>query len=465
MIERKGELPAFNIFEVGLISIFDAQTYLEKLGLGDFLFQLPTSTAKMLRDLVQRPLFLDMISQTAGTLRASPSKGVTELTLFDDYVEGWWRRSLRQTANSEGQLKLHHVAAILEGAAYLMNSKRSDAITDDDLDTLVQDELERGLFQLSLSGIQKQARERLILVPDFTERYRRLTFRHDSLRAYFAARALANLMKLGKRSAVDLFTLDDVSLAFFLLIARRDTLVRSTLESWYEEEISSSGYRADGIGATLLLWSLHTKRQGSSEYLRTFFRGVDTDRHALKLLLGSLQEMDLANLDFSQLSMSGAKLTKTILTGADFLDTDLTGADLTGARLARAKLIGTKVRGAVFSGARFERALIEGVYASSVVFDGCKFEGATLKHCTFFGPNTRFAAADFHGATLESVSFESVELPCASFDLAKATNCSWTKKCNLSGASFRGIDWNKNIISPDCQTDGAIGIDPDEPED
>jgi hypothetical protein len=195
----EGASHGFTLIHMGLLSIAEAQSYLENRGLGNFLRDIPSGTAKRLRDLIRRPLFLEMVSGTAEAFRGQSVRHLTELTLFEEYVKGWAEREVLQTSGPFARWSTRHVQGFLARAAYVMLVKGQDTIGEEDVHDLLRDYLPQGRGEHRLSELDRLARERLVLVPDFVPGERRFTFRHESLQGFFAAYYLYDWLKRTSR--------------------------------------------------------------------------------------------------------------------------------------------------------------------------------------------------------------------------------------------------------------------------
>jgi GTPase SAR1 family protein len=177
----------FEVIQLQLWDIDDAQTYLALRGLGEFLSELPTGTHRRLRDLIRRPLFLEMISATAEKLRRLPARELNELSLFEEYLTSWCDREVLQAGGPFEHWKPPEVYSFLAHVAYAMTRDGEDSLSEETLKEIVRQCFHDTSDYFSMSALYTIASERLILVPDFSLEQRRFTFRHDSLRSYFTA--------------------------------------------------------------------------------------------------------------------------------------------------------------------------------------------------------------------------------------------------------------------------------------
>ena len=105
---------------------------------------------------------------------------------------------------------------------------------------------------------------------------------------------------------------------------------------------------------------------------------------------------------------SGANLTGAYLTGADLTGADLTSARFTGAHFSRADLSGADLSGAFLSGAYLSGAYLSGADLSSADLSGAHLTGAHLPLANLH--HTNLARADLTGADLTGADLTGADL-------------------------------------------------------
>src|SRR5262249_3614688 len=144
-----------------------------------------------------------------------------------------------------------------------------------------------------LVTLEKQATNRLLLVPEFAPSERRFTFRHDSLRSYFCARYLHQQFISDPNLFVATATFDSGSLLFFLAIVKNEQAAHSILSNISHSEVHNQTYRKDILGVLTLYWAIDNKKL-NSDYFRDFCANAPPPMRALLV-------SNLSNRDFSSL--------------------------------------------------------------------------------------------------------------------------------------------------------------------
>lgn len=141
----------------------------------------------------------------------------------------------------------------------------------------------------------------------------------------------------------------------------------------------------------------------------------------------SLMSLDVADTNLSGATLVGAELFTedgavwggVDLTGADLTNAYLGGMDLTGAILTNATVVNTFVPGS-FVGATLTGAIIDGAVINFTLQENAKaasLAGLTLHDVRFYGTTggSSMQSVDFSGASLDKVTFLSIDLTGANF--------------------------------------------------
>lgn len=145
---------------------------------------------------------------------------------------------------------------------------------------------------------------------------------------------------------------------------------------------------------------------------------------------GTLRKVDLAGAN-----LSGADLTRVVLT-----EVSLAGADLTNAILCGATLEQVDLTGATLTGADLRGATLMAVKLDGAALDGVDARGAVIERSTMLGGSAR--GADLSGATVVKVELAEMVI----------------EQLRASGADFQQVDL-RDVALLDAGLDGIHGID------
>ncbi len=173
-----------------------------------------------------------------------------------------------------------------------------------------------------------------------------------------------------------------------------------------------------------------------------------------------LTDLDLSSGDYSGITLSYSRLTKSILRQVNLQDTVLYGTDFSLCVIEDSNFSASLLHGAIFDGAVISRTTLEDSYASQTdlhdedsedqmlidILAGASFCGSrltevNLSYCDL--DNT-----DFTGATLNSVSFRYSSAAGINFQDAVLTGC------DFRGTDLRDAQFQNTIIT-NCQFEGA----------
>lgn len=151
----------------------------------------------------------------------------------------------------------------------------------------------------------------------------------------------------------------------------------------------------------------------------------------------SIENVNLQDVDLSEMYLHDANLAKTNLSRSNLSSTYLRRADFSQSELKDATLQNTDFRNA---------ALIN-VYAHRVMAGGASFANADLSGASL-------AAADLHGANLDGATIEDADLRSVNFRRASLVGARLIR-CDLSKADFTGADL-RHADFVECDVSGSI---------
>jgi uncharacterized protein YjbI with pentapeptide repeats len=169
----------------------------------------------------------------------------------------------------------------------------------------------------------------------------------------------------------------------------------------------------------------------------------------------SFRESQLPNSDFTKARLRGADLREAdlreaVLNGADIRNANFSGADLTGMEITEQMTLDHQFKPfdnpmPMTEGANFSEARLDGVNFQARIFRFCDFSGASfvnanLEAGNFVGSN--FSKADLSGAVLKRANFAAVD-----FSGAKFHQNDW-ENAHLAGAQIREIEPGEALLLP-----------------
>jgi uncharacterized protein YjbI with pentapeptide repeats len=307
-----------------------------------------------------------MIAASAVSLQNVRSlQDITESQVYYQYFQAWYEREVPKLGPSIQALTFEQVDRIMSVVAHEMTMRASSSVDEDQFVNIVKDEAKADPRN-DLHTLEKQATNRLLLVPEFTAGGRRFTFRHDSLRAYFSARHLSRMFREAPDRLLTFKNFDSVSLLFFIAILKRDDATRSLLVSLYESDVKSGNYRRDVLGVVLLMWALDTGKI-DLPYLRDFCANAPVGVRTLllsNLNSKNLSGLDLSDFDFRNASLRSSKLVSTVLSR-----TNLQGCVLDGAKMIRAVLDATNLTDVSLRLVDLTECVLSDVNASAIALE------------------------------------------------------------------------------------------------
>jgi len=444
----------FNWITIQLPTLNQVYGYLSSKGLLAFLAMIQHADAELLQGLIRRPLFLDMITASAASLqKIHTAQDITESKIYDQYFNAWYLRELPKMGPTLKTLTLEQVDRILSLAANEMTTQNRTYITESEFVGIVQKEAQADPRH-DLDTLERQATNRLLLVPEFSAGGRRFTFRHDSLRSYFCARYFYRQFIDNPEVFLLSAKFDTISLLFFLALARTEQAAHTVLSKINDTEVGNRTYRKDILGLLALHWAIDNKKL-DSEYFRHFCANAEPSIRSLLLL--NLSNRDLSNLDLSGAKLGSAMLRNSRLLGTSLANTDLRDASLDGAKLSKAILDGTVITGASFKFTDFANAHLKNIVGSEADFERAIMKAASLTDCKF--DKSSFTQVDLTEATVESCTFRTSPFVSALFDNSMLSACVW-HACDVNGTSFRGAKL-KSCEFRDTNIGDAVGLPTD----
>jgi uncharacterized protein YjbI with pentapeptide repeats len=443
---------SFDWITIQLPTLTQVYRYLKQRGLLALGAMINSTDAELLRDLIRRPLFLDMITASATSLSDIKSaKDITESRIYDRYFDEWYRRELPKMGPAIKGLTKEQVDRILSSAAYKMTLKNSHAIDEDEFVAVVKEEAQSDPRH-DLDTLEKQATNRLLLVPEFSKGCRRFTFRHDSLCSYFSARHLTREFVSDPGRFAEAAKFDSVSLLFFFAGLKENQAAHTILSGLYKTDRQNRSYRRDLIGV-LILYSAIDSKDVEMGYLRDFCASAQSEVRAL--LLANLSNKDFSGLDISNLNLSNAVLRNSNFSGTVLKNVDLRNGVLDGAKFPASTIECSSLAGASFKLADFAEASLRNVVESSGAdFERASFKKSKIDHSNFV--RSRFLQADMSEARILSSVFDHSQLVSATLDNSTLDMCRW-RTCDVNGASFRGATLSSCEFS-DTNTGDAVGL-------
>lgn len=394
-------------------------------------------------DLIKRPLFLDMAVASADLLASDES--LNQNTIYLRYFETWYERERQKLGTEIKRLRFEQVDEILSQAAWLMFQQHTSVVPEQEFVSIVQAVAGLNISQ-GLDQLRRQATRRLLLVPEDRGKARYLTFRHESLKAYFLARHLYRQF-LGDTQGFALpEALESMTLSFFVTIMSGSKDGAEAIRTLYAAKCNQPVARGDRMLAAIILWVIRCDpRLIDTRQLQEFCSKADP--LVRTLLVSNLASVDLSRIDLSGIDLSAAVLRNSILREVKLVATNLTEARLEGADLTGALFRETKLDRATLKYAKLDGTTLQGLSVVNATIQEVSAQRSTLV-------SSQFIQCNFAKANCESASFEDCTFSDCYFagsllnNLARCSRVHW-KGCELSGASFHGTTLSE------CSFDGS----------
>jgi uncharacterized protein YjbI with pentapeptide repeats len=432
-----------DLFELRFFSDAEVRQFFELRGLQEL--GLKVLTMPVLKDVRQRPLFLDMIAASANELTATETlQDFSDAKIYDTYVSGWYRRELRKLGGPLGTLKEDEVFRILSHAAFEMGTQDLDSIPAETLGRIVGDEAGGSWSRTELAGLVSQAEERLVLVPELDGDSVRFTFRHESLRSFFVARHLHRLLVGGESFVKACEHLDEIALEFFLTRIGGDAAATQALAREFSATFDEPAAALGHVEAVLVLWAIRTRHPLALRRFRRAVAAAAGAQASTRKLLGSrLEGVDLSRSDLSALELTGANLRRATLVGANFAGTTLTSATLDLADLSDADLTNCCLTGASLKEGKLARANLSEALAVQAVFTRADLAGARLVMAQL--TDASFDHAHMQRAVLDRADLTRASLRGADLKNGSAIDSTFVEAklngCVFYGAATTGSDF------------------------
>lgn len=424
----------YDLVDIEWLAVADIYTYLGRLGLQELMED--ELAIPMLRQIAVRPLFLTMLSEAVATLGARRA-ATNQAAFLEYYVDAWHEREEREKGHERGALTKDEVLSVLGHVAASMNVRNSDTITTRELSLLVEGNL-RHHWRLELDHLQTQARDRLLLVPDFGAKTQRLTFRHAYYRSYFSARHLERLIMNGDFASVRGARVEDLTTDLLFQLADGNGELSRALNDGANKLSAVPDWTVDTWSVILSMWAIRSGVTLPPYRLRDLFRslGKGAGRIVFNLMrslgLAQLEELEISNMDLSGVvvqklvlkacRLSAVNMRASSIPNASLDRCTLESCDLRHAWLANASVLrGTECAKSDFSFANMSRCTIKGTYINESSFVRTKMPGISATGVTFNGCN--FTATDFRLSRFESCTFSRCRLNGALFIGSLVTSC------------------------------------------
>lgn len=311
-----------------------------------------------LRELVRRPLLLDMVVRGLPKLHSFNAS-----TLYAKYVEDWFEREEKKGRILDKLTKL----SLMKELAWKIWDEEKHRIHFSDLLKLVE-----GLKGVALDfrgedsyDVAEELRTASFLKRDDDGNYH---FADRSFNEYFLACRIEDAIQGGEEAELRgrLRTrLFDSKMVFFLSLLRKRNSgyrsIRGILEGEYEPKVSEN--------ALQILYWIGRCRSGMEEQITSL---RDLQRRFTGLLPRGAQ---LVNARLSGISLEGILLPEA----------NLHSADLTEANLNDANLEGASLRSAILKKARLNRLLAAGADFRESQLSGAEIRDSDLRNANFTG--------------------------------------------------------------------------------
>ena len=232
---------AYTVITVDPLDDVEVKRYLHQLNAVHVLHALETGVTATMGDLLSRPLYVEMLIAAEDRIRAGAAlDSLTLNRLYDFYLQYWYLRELQIVGRAPGDLPMETVRGILSLVAHKMSSTGKPYISETFLQSIIRDHALAQHIAIA-NDLFIAAKERLILVPDFTAEELRFSFRHDSLRSYFYAAHMADRITANALTDEDVMGLDPATIEFLFAIAESDPVLAANLASISSLEPHSAG--------------------------------------------------------------------------------------------------------------------------------------------------------------------------------------------------------------------------------
>ena len=291
-------------------------------------------------------------------------------------------------------------------------------------------------------------------MPEDRGKARYLTFRHESLMAYFLARRLYRQFLADTQGFTLPEALESMALSFFVTIMSSSKEGAEAIKSLYSAKRKQPVERSDRMIAAIILWVIRCDpKLLDSRHLLEFC--TNTDPLCRTLLVSNLASVDQSTIDLSGVDLSTAVLRNATLREVKLDNANLTEAKLEGVDLSGAVLRGTKLDRTTLKYAKLDGTILQSLTVVNATIQEVTAQRSAAKSSQFVQCN--FAKANFESASLEDCTFSDCDFAGAMLNnLAHCSRVHW-KGCELNGASFHGTTFT------DCSFDGssvqqAIGL-------
>lgn len=313
-----------------------------------------------LKELVQRPLLLDMV------VKAMPNeRSVDAASLYAQYADIWLEREQKKGRLLNKEVKLH----LMWELAWQVWDEEKQAIHFQDLLRMVADWHGKNAFDFgdeTVDDVAEELRTASFLKRDAAGNY---YFADKSFGEYFLARKLYECLQTPKdldalRYRLSTHRFDPKVIFFLHQLIKDDALyqpLRRILTTDYEARISENALQ-------ILYWSARIRCDMEKE--------VHSPERLRRELAGHIPP---------GACLANAKLKDFTLEAADLTAADLSGADLTDVRLDYAQLQNASLRGAILSQAKLVAVTAVGADFREAQLSRAIFKRAILRNCDFTG--------------------------------------------------------------------------------
>lgn len=336
-----------------------------------------------LKELVARPLLLDMIVRTMPELRE-----VDASTLYAKYADFWFDREQNKGRLLDKEVKLF----LMKELAWQIWHEEKHTIHFNDLLRLVKRLKgdERDFYGEDVEEVAEELRTASFLTRNDEGFY---SFADRSFGEYFLAckihESLAAPTDFGDVRALLRTRLFNRKMIFFLNLLMKQTGSHRALQTIlcgdYEASVSENALQ-------ILYWSgrMHCGMEDEIHDYNELRRHLSAYLpRGIRMSNARLHSLPVTNGDSGGVAPGGF-----VLEGADLGEADFSGADLTGANLNHAMMQGASFRGAILA-----RASLEGITAVHADFREAELSGAVL--C-----RSSIRYSDFTGAMHRNIRFE-----------------------------------------------------------
>jgi DNA-binding winged helix-turn-helix (wHTH) protein len=412
---RLGE--AYKMITLDPLDPADVVTYLKQEHLDAVLAKLKESYDSSLGDLLSRPLYVEMIIATADRIaNLSGNESLRLRQLYDFYFEYWYERELRQLGRPPGDLDCEVVRNILSMIALRISVARKPFISVDSVRTAVES-LASSQNYRAIDTILTAAKERLILVPTFTDMEVQYSFRHESLRSYFYAAELARRITSSELSDQDLAGLDMAAVDFLFGFIQGNEKALGFLSNPGQRALRSLQGPPEYVDVLFFLWDRQGHGLISQPRIHWLCSGPE---HVRGMVVSNLSALTFpSHCTFEGTPLANGNFRGSTFEGVTFQACDLTEGDFRGASLPTCSMLNVALDGANFQDARLSGSNLGQLDAKVVNFSHAtmleaRLSDASLTKSDFRGAivpglrvlNSRFVDCDFRRTDLRQATFE-----------------------------------------------------------